>query len=161
MGRSSWALIALLGAAFASFARPTNSTASAGPDSPFTDELGRAEFKYFDPALRKSQPAAAPTPNLPRAYKTRADFPSDQAYGAYVKETLSIGMRVRARVDYQSVKKGMHGIYFGTNGGTPPCLVMWDDDLKSGSVLIDPFPKERASHAYWVDWHQVELGLEK
>jgi hypothetical protein len=106
------------------------------------------------------QTAAQPAPRMPVVLKTRKDFSSDDDYGKYVKEALGIGQRIRALVDYEKVKKGMRGTYFGTNEGTPPCLVMWDDDLKSGSVLLENFPKQQASHAYWIYWHQVDLRLD-
>jgi hypothetical protein len=110
----------------------------------------------------KPRPQDAQEPRLLSfpTYRTRAHFASDEDYGKYVRATLTIGMRVRACVDYERVKKGMRGIYFGTNDGTPPCLVMWDDDLKSSSVLIDLFPRGKGSHAYWVFWHQVDLNLD-
>jgi hypothetical protein len=111
---------------------------------------------------RKSEPQAVPkaAPRMPAALKDRKDFNSDDDYGKYVKEALGIGQRIRALVDYEKVKKGMRGTYFGTNEGTPPCLVMWDNDLKSGSVLLENFPKQQASHAYWIYWHQVNLQLD-
>ena len=112
--------------------------------------------------LPKSEPQVVPQAPLriPAALKKRKDFNSDDDYGKYVKDSLGIGQRIRALVDYEKVKKGMRGTYFGTNEGTPPCLVMWDDDLKSGSVLLDNFPKQQASHAYWIYWYQVDMQLD-
>jgi hypothetical protein len=50
----------------------------------------------------------------------------------------------------------MEGTYYGTNKKYP-CLVCWDKNLGSGSVLIDTYPREKAAHAYWVPWHSVEI----
>ena len=110
--------------------------------------------------IRKAEPNSPFVAKLPPALKDRKQFASDDDYGKYIKDALTIGTRIRALVDYEKIKKGMRGTYFGTNEGTPPCLVMWDDDLKSGSVLLDTFPKQKASHAYWIYWHQVDLQLE-
>src|SRR5438067_1722098 len=52
-------------------------------------------------------------------YRTRATFESDKEYGEYVKKTVRVGWRVRAAVDYERVKKGMTGTYYGTNSGSP------------------------------------------
>ena len=126
-----------------------------------TSLLPRGESAPLKEA-RKSDAQAAPkaAPRMPAALKNRKDFNSDDDYGKYVKESLGLGQRIRALVDYEKVKKGMRGTYFGTNEGTPPCLVMWDEDLKSGSVLLDNFPKQQATHAYWIYWYQVDLQLE-
>lgn len=79
---------------------------------------------------------------LPKPYKTRADFSSDQKYGQYIKDVLEVGMHVRAVVDYESVSKGDHGIYKQTNDGIPPAQFAWDG--------LD-------GNTYWVYWHQVEI----
>lgn len=131
-------------------------TTSATPAA----DAGRRPAKLYEVRPRSPEPGTPATlPAFP-SYKTRSQFASDDDYGTYVRATLTTGMRVRARVDYERVKKGMRGTYFGTNDGNPPCLIMWDDDLKSSSALIDLFPRSRASHAYWIYWHQVELNLD-
>jgi hypothetical protein len=94
-------------------------------------------------------------------FQTRRSFRTDEDYGRYVKQTVRVGFRIRAAVDYQSVKKGMMGTYYGTNEGTPPCLVIWDLNLNSGSVLLPNVPPEKARHAYWVFWHQVDIVSRK
>jgi hypothetical protein len=94
-------------------------------------------------------------------FRTRRAFRTDEDFGRYVKQTARVGCRMRAAVDYQSVKKGMMGTYYGTNDGTPPCLVIWDLNLNSGSVLLPNVPPEKAKHAYWVFWHQVEIVSRK
>jgi hypothetical protein len=90
-------------------------------------------------------------------FRTRASFNTDNEYANYVKATLHVGWRVRACTDYEKVKKGMTGTYYGTNGGQPPCLVVWDDDLKSGSSLLPNVPPSKATHVYWVQWQHVEI----
>jgi hypothetical protein len=90
-------------------------------------------------------------------FRTRANFASDKDYGDYTKKTLQIGWRVRANVDYGLVKKGMTGTYYGTNGGQPPCSIVWDPDLRSGSVVLPNVPPNKATHVYWVEWHMVEI----
>ncbi len=90
-------------------------------------------------------------------FKSRAAFDTDKEYGKYIETTLRIGYRVRAAADYQRVKKGMTGTYYGTNGGTPPCLVVWDDDIMSDLSLLPNVPPEKATHAYWVNWQDVEI----
>src|SRR5262249_36205878 len=95
-------------------------------------------------------------PRIPHLFKTRGDFASDDDYGNYVKNTLKVGMRVRCITDYEKVKRGMTGTYYARNG-TPPCLVCWDKDIDSVSSLVDPFPRDKARHAYWVYWHQIEI----
>jgi len=89
-------------------------------------------------------------------FRTRASFASDAEYGKYVQDTIRVGYRVRATADYGSVKRGMLGTYYGT-GLTPPCSVVWDPDLKSGSVRLPNVPLNKATHVYWVFWHQVEI----
>jgi hypothetical protein len=90
-------------------------------------------------------------------FKTRYSFETDKDYGQYVRKTLRVGWRVRAAVDYGPVKQGSLGTYYGTNEGEPPCLVIWDKDVKSGSVLLPNVPPHKATHAYWFYWHQVEI----
>jgi hypothetical protein len=129
------------------------------------------EVVNSDPALRsRSQTAAADNPrdelgdNTPPylpvtgpEFKKRSSFSSDDDYGQYVKNTLRVGYRVRAIVDYQSVTKGMTGTYYGTHTGTPPCLIIWDKNLNSGSKLLPNVPPDKARHAYWVFWPQIEI----
>jgi hypothetical protein len=91
-------------------------------------------------------------------FLSRRSFSSDKEYGEYIQKTLRIGYRVRACADYQSVTKGMMGTYYGTKpGGTPPCLVVWDKNLNSSSLLLPTVPPGKAAHVYWVFWHQVEI----
>jgi Mouse development and cellular proliferation protein Cullin-7 len=90
-------------------------------------------------------------------FRSRRYFATDQAYGQYVQKTLAAGWRVRAAVDYGLVKKGMLGTYHGTNKGEPPCLVIWDQDIKSVSLLLPTVPPDKARHVYWVQWHQIEI----
>ena len=75
-------------------------------------------------------------------YKRREDFMSDREYGQYVKATLENGMRVRARVNYESVSEGDYGTYKQTNEGTPPAQFAWDG---------------LGGDTYWLYWHQVEI----
>ena len=63
---------------------------------------------------------------------------------------------MRATEDYQLVKKGMTGTYYGT-GGQPPCSVVWDQNLGSSSKLLPNVPRNKAAHVYWVYWHQIEI----
>lgn len=42
-------------------------------------------------------------------------------------------------------RQGDRGIYLGTNGGRPPCNVLW----------------EGFGRSYWVEWHDVEIVPEK
>ena len=58
-----------------------------------------------------------------------------------MKATLKPGMKVRARVTYESVAMGDYGVYRQTNDGTPPAQFMW----------------EGLGDTYWVYWHQVDL----
>ncbi len=74
-------------------------------------------------------------------YKSRDEFLSDRDYGRYVKATLQPGMKVRARMTYESVSTGDFGIYQQTNNGTPPAQFKW----------------EGLGDSYWVYWHQVDL----
>jgi development and cellular proliferation protein Cullin-7 len=120
----------------------------------------RQPAKLYEVRPRSPEPEAPAFLQPFPTYRTRSQFSSDEAYGKYVSAAITIGMRLKARVEYERVKKGMRGTYFGTNEGTPPCLVMWDDDLKSSSVLLDLFPRGKSSHAYWVYWHQVDLNLD-
>jgi hypothetical protein len=90
-------------------------------------------------------------------FPTRTSFGTDDQYGQFVKKSLRFGWRVRANVDYGRVKKGTMGTYYGTNAGNPPCLVIWDPDLSSTSALLPNVPANKATHAYWVFWHQVEI----
>ena len=87
-------------------------------------------------------------PNMPLAlarhkkmYKTRGDFATNDEYGQYVKSILITGMRVRARVSYESVVEGDIGEYRQTNDGTPPAQFAWEG---------------LGGDTYWVFWHQVE-----
>lgn len=79
---------------------------------------------------------------LPNPYKTRDKFSSDMDYGQYVKAVIRVGMHVKAKVDYESVSVGDHGIYKQSNDGTPPAQFAWDG---------------LGGKTYWVYWHQVEL----
>ena len=79
---------------------------------------------------------------LPNPYKTRDKFSSDMDYGQYIKAVIRVGMHVRARVDYESVSLGDHGIYIQSNNGTPPAQFAWDG---------------MGGDTYWLYWHQVEL----
>ena len=74
-------------------------------------------------------------------YKSRDEFLSDRDYGRYVKAILQPGMKVRARMTYESVSTGDFGIYQQTNNGTPPAQFKW----------------EGLGDSYWVYWHQVDL----
>ena len=90
-------------------------------------------------------------------FRPRSSFNTDNEYGKYVQTTVRVGWRVRASADYGNVKKGMMGTYYGTNGGEPPCLVVWDPDVKASSTLLPNVPADKASHASWVHWHEVEI----
>ena len=83
-----------------------------------------------------------PEDNSVPSFKRREDFSSDQEYGQYTKATLQAGMRVRARVNYESVSEGDYGIYKQTNDGTPPAQFAWDG---------------LGGDTYWVYWHMVEI----
>lgn len=74
-------------------------------------------------------------------YKQKEDFYGDRDYAQYVKTTIKPGMRVRARISYESVSQGDYGIYQNTNDGTPPAQFLW----------------EGLGDTYWVFWHQVEI----
>lgn len=76
-----------------------------------------------------------------KPYKSRRDFMTDSEYGQYMKSMLQPGMRVRARVSYESVTEGDVGTYRRTNEGIPPAHVDWDG-------LGEP---------YWVYWHYIEI----
>ena len=86
---------------------------------------------------------AIPAPKKKKnPFKRREDFTSDREYGQYTKATLQAGMRVRARVNYESVSEGDYGIYKQTNDGTPPAQFAWDG---------------LGGDTYWVYWHMVEI----
>ena len=82
-----------------------------------------------------------PTKEIKNPYKTRDEFISDRDYGHYIKATLKPGMKVRARISYESVSQGDYGVYRQTNDGTPPAQFSWDG----------------LGDTYWVFWHQVEI----
>jgi len=90
-------------------------------------------------------------------FKTRSSFSSDAAYGDYIKSVIQMNMRVQALADHGKVTKGMSGVYYGTNDASPPCFVIWDDDLGSDVVWLDQAPSQLKSHAYWVEWYEVEI----
>jgi len=92
-----------------------------------------------------------------QGFKTRKDFETDEAYGAYIKATLQVKMRVLALADHGKVTKGMTGTYYGTNDGMPPCFVIWDKELNSDVVWVEGAPEDKKSHAYWVEWYEVEI----
>ena len=75
-------------------------------------------------------------------YKRRCDFSGDREYGEYMKSILVPGMKVRARVRYETVKEGDIGEFQRTNDGTPPAQFAWDG---------------LQGETYWVHWHQVEI----
>lgn len=77
-----------------------------------------------------------------KMYKTWGDFATADEYGQYVKSILAPGMRVRARVSYESVVEGDIGEYRQTNDGTPPAQFAWEG---------------LGGDTYWVYWHHVEL----
>jgi development and cellular proliferation protein Cullin-7 len=107
-----------------------------------------------DPKADKKNESPKPPPNM---FKSRLFFKTDAEYGMYVKETLQVGWRVRASVDYERVKKDMVGSYMGTNNGSPPCLIMWEKNIGSSSTLLPSVPKDKAQHIYWVQWYHVEI----
>jgi hypothetical protein len=90
-------------------------------------------------------------------FKSRSDFVSDFEYGQYVKSTIRVGMKVRAIVDYERVKSGYKGVYYGTNQFHPPCFVIWDRDLGTSVVWVPGAPENYRSWAYWVEWHHVQI----
>jgi|GEM_PF-2983638 len=90
-------------------------------------------------------------------YKTKGAFSSDKYYGYYVKDKLSEGMRVMANEDYYVIDEGDQGTYFGTNGGNPPCLVIWDKYLGKDPTLMEGFPESKKGYAYWIDWHKLNI----
>ena len=59
-----------------------------------------------------------------------------------MKAALTPGMRIRARVNYESVTEGDYGVYRQTNDGTPPAQFSWDG---------------LGGDTYWLYWHQVEI----
>lgn len=75
-------------------------------------------------------------------FKTRMEFRTDRDYGQYIKSTISEGMRVRMRCNYEQVTEGDHGTYIGTNTGSPPAQFAWAG---------------MGGNTYWVFWHMVEL----
>ena len=89
-----------------------------------------------------TEEAIPPPKKKKNPFKRREDFTSDREYGQYTKATLQAGMRVRARVNYESVSEGDYGIYKQTNDGTPPAQFAWDG---------------LGGDTYWVYWHMVEI----
>ncbi len=133
-------------------------------------ELAKKDLESSRPSQPKPKTAApisipippakpAPIAKAPTGtkFQTRSNFSSDAEYGAYVKATLKPRMRVRAIEDYEKVKKGMLGTYYGTNDGNPPCFVVWDQDLKADVIFLDAAPENQKSHAYWVPWDHIAI----
>lgn len=86
----------------------------------------------------------------------RADFRSDTKYIEYLKQTLKPLQRVRARVSYELLKVGDEGVFYGETPGSLPCFVIWDRDLGSSVAWFPGAPKDKASHAFWVQWEHLE-----
>lgn len=79
---------------------------------------------------------------LPQRFLTRKEFPSDQNYGTYVQNTLTIpGMRVKSLVSTSFVDIGDVGIFVQSNVGSPPVEVLW----------------EKAQKTRWVCWHELAV----
>jgi hypothetical protein len=83
---------------------------------------------------------------------------TDSAHREAERRGLYPGMTVIAVTDYESVREGMTGTYWGTNGLQPPAFVIWDEDLDSGSFYYteEGAPEGYESHAYWVEWDMIE-----
>ena len=79
---------------------------------------------------------------LKKQYKCRKDFESDREYGDYVKSVIEVGMKVRARVSFETIVEGDIGEFKRSNSGTPPAQFSWAG---------------LSGNTYWVYWHQVEL----
>ena len=79
---------------------------------------------------------------LKKQYKCRKDFETDREYGNYVKSVMEVGMKVRARVSFESINEGDIGEFKRSNSGSPPAQFSW--------VGL-------AGNTYWVYWHQVEI----
>ena len=61
----------------------------------------------------------------PFAWKTMADFSSEDAYAAYMKSVLKPGMMLQAVRTYENVNEGDRGEFVQFNSGIPPCQVRW------------------------------------
>ena len=91
-----------------------------------------------------SAPAAEPKPAAERARNV----------------PMTPGTRVRARRTYdKKIRRGMLGVYWGTNGGDPPAFVLWDKSLGSGAKYYtdEGAPTGMEPHAYWVPWNIIEI----
>jgi len=98
-----------------------------------TDKKSHAYWVFWHhfEIIGGEKPAEPVVPAEPTTseFKARKDFTTDDAYGEYISTVLKGKMRVRAISDYEKVKKGMTGTYYGTTPGNPPCFVLWDEDL--------------------------------
>ena len=128
-------LFQLLSELFVAFSWTEHQMKRIFGDDPFIKVRGQSIFSGDAPSM----PLALARQK--KMYKTRTDFATNDEYGQYVKSILSPGMRVRARVSYESVVEGDVGEYCRTNDGTPPAQFTWEG---------------LGGDTYWVFWYQVE-----
>ena len=78
--------------------------------------------------------------------------------GSYPKPgaSLATGTRVEMIRDYEEVKRGDKGTYWGTNAGDPPAFVLWDRKLGTDVVQLDGAPQQ-SGNAYWVFWKDMKV----
>ncbi|MBX3184047.1 MAG: sel1 repeat family protein [Polyangiaceae bacterium] len=103
----------------------------------------------------------------PVYYTAEGAPPGKNAYAYWVEwnvieEVLRPGTRVVATGNYDGkIKKGMEGVYWGTNGGNPPAFVIWDNTIGANPTYYtgDGAPPGKEKNAYWVPWNLIDLAL--
>lgn len=95
-----------------------------------------------------------------KGYFKAADFTDDDLYDRYLRMALRRGERVRAVQDYEKVAEGALGWFSSVNGGEPPFLVVWDDDLEatpSDDALDEELPRILEDRVYFVYAPAIEI----
>ncbi len=93
-------------------------------------------------------------------FKTLSDFNyNSQNYTQYLKQNLTIGSTVIATEDYQKVKKGMYGVYYGeVIYNTKFCYIKWSKNLNTNLLnLPDVYPKKYKSNAFIVPYSKIKI----
>ena len=100
-------------------------------------------FEHVVPLAQRAElHVAASVDAPPTVWRTREQFPDVDTYGEYIKETLQVGMRVRANCRAEgTIEAGDTGVFVQTNGGEPPCQVRWDGH----------------GDTYWVQWYHIDI----
>ncbi len=91
--------------------------------------------------------------------KTLKDFNNDnQAYTNYLRNAISLESTVVATENYQQIKKGMTGIYYGEFPYNPNfCCVKWNKTLNKNVTCTKFYPEKYKRNAYNVPFACIKL----